>query len=450
MSQSTTSNIDSQISRLDSSNDDDTGKRHGGRGNSIFNGDGVFLKWVKLAPVLLMMAIIGHLAVVTVLISFPHLTQPFIVYLHWVRFPFNVDWGKPEVFGYRADNYTLGGWHILPKGHSPSILDVVGGNNSSDGLIDRSVEENIDDSFLRKLAEADRVFISFHGNLGNRATPGRPGFQKLLSTIGKGNSHVIALDYRGFGDSTFTTPTESGLHQDALAIYSYITKHISSSKVILVGHSLGTGVATFLARNQTISGNPPAGLVLVAGYSSIPDAAMGYPLALPIVWPFLWKDEWREFAKGFVGEKWENMESLRDVTFCPIYIVHGHRDNEIQPWHARANFISAIRGRMLGAPDFTPQKLESVTLPTESQQQNHEMYGGLLSMNQYNVQILGKPKVQERDRVEGRLWRSTVRPVVPGGGEVWLVESRWGGHNNLARLQVFEDSLNAWVDLHRI
>ncbi|KAJ3326842.1 hypothetical protein HDU76_012611 [Blyttiomyces sp. JEL0837] len=208
--------------------------------------------------------------------------------------------------------------------------------------------------------------------------------------------------------------------------------------VILVGHSLGTRVATFLARNETISGNPPAGLVLVAGYSSIPDAAMGYPLALPIVWPFIWRDDWREFAKGFVGEKWENVESLRDVTTS--YTAFATL--------IRANFISAIRGRMLGSPDFTPPNLESVTLPTEAQHQNHDMHGGILSMVNYNIQIIGKPGVQEKDRIEGRLWRSTV--IVPGGGEVWLFESMWGGHNKLAYYQILEDSLNAWVDLHRI
>ena len=52
--------------------------------------------------------------------------------------------------------------------------------------------------------------------------------------------HVIAIDYRGFGDSTPTIPTEQTLALDALAAYNWIVDQgVEKHKIVLVGHSLG-------------------------------------------------------------------------------------------------------------------------------------------------------------------------------------------------------------------
>jgi abhydrolase domain-containing protein 12 len=69
--------------------------------------------------------------------------------------------------------------------------------------------------------------------------------------------NVLAVDYRGFGDSS-GTPSEQGLINDARAVWDYVVQHASEKngeghgeeeekEIILVGQSLGTGVVAGLA-----------------------------------------------------------------------------------------------------------------------------------------------------------------------------------------------------------
>ena len=61
---------------------------------------------------------------------------------------------------------------------------------------------------------------------------------------------MIAFDYRGFGDSSRALPTEETLRIDALSMFNYIvSKGVDPSRIILVGHSLGSGIAADLAYN---------------------------------------------------------------------------------------------------------------------------------------------------------------------------------------------------------
>lgn len=58
---------------------------------------------------------------------------------------------------------------------------------------------------------------------------------------------MLAVDYRGFGDST-GTPSETGLLEDARTIWDYTTIGGKGKEgVILIGQSLGTGVVAGLA-----------------------------------------------------------------------------------------------------------------------------------------------------------------------------------------------------------
>lgn len=59
--------------------------------------------------------------------------------------------------------------------------------------------------------------------------------------------NVIAVDYRGFANST-GTPSEEGLITDARTIWDYVESVSQKSEnIVLVGQSLGTGVVAGLA-----------------------------------------------------------------------------------------------------------------------------------------------------------------------------------------------------------
>jgi fermentation-respiration switch protein FrsA (DUF1100 family) len=118
------------------------------------------------------------------------------------------------------------------------------------------------------------LFIYFHGN--GDTLNWRVGRDRSLIADGSG---LLAVSYRGYEGST-GSPSEDGLHLDAEAAYAFAVDHqIAPDRIVLWGHSLGTGVAVWLASERTIKA-----LVLEAPYTSVADvAAMNFPF-LPVRW----------------------------------------------------------------------------------------------------------------------------------------------------------------------
>jgi len=83
--------------------------------------------------------------------------------------------------------------------------------------------------------------------------------------------HTIYLvNYRGYGKST-GKPDEQGIYADALAVYDHVKK--IHNNISIMGRSLGTGVATYVAVNKEIDK-----LILVTPYDSIENIAKSqYP-----------------------------------------------------------------------------------------------------------------------------------------------------------------------------
>ncbi|MFC1501368.1 alpha/beta hydrolase [Elusimicrobiota bacterium] len=79
------------------------------------------------------------------------------------------------------------------------------------------------------------------------------------------NWSFAAINYRGYGQST-GKPGEKELYSDALAIYDYFSKRadIDTQKIVVLGRSLGSGVAVYLAKNRAVGG-----VMLVSPYGSL-------------------------------------------------------------------------------------------------------------------------------------------------------------------------------------
>ncbi len=113
-----------------------------------------------------------------------------------------------------------------------------------------------------------------------------PGRQKAIIYFG-GNSERIEgnieafqsifprytlylLNYRGFGESD-GKPTEAGLYRDALAIYDHLKAE--HAHISVIGRSLGSGVATWLAASRRVEK-----LILVTPFDSAQELAQkAYP-----------------------------------------------------------------------------------------------------------------------------------------------------------------------------
>ncbi|MBK5105654.1 MAG: alpha/beta hydrolase [Burkholderiales bacterium] len=87
---------------------------------------------------------------------------------------------------------------------------------------------------------------------------------------------LLLVNYRGYGDSE-GKPGEAELFSDALQIYDYAARHALGGRVAVMGRSLGSGVAVYLASRR-----PVAGVILVSPYDSVESVAKGIYPYLPI------------------------------------------------------------------------------------------------------------------------------------------------------------------------
>jgi len=159
------------------------------------------------------------------------------------------------------------------------------------------------------------VVIYFHGNaeiVGWRADRHR-------ATVADGTG-LIAVNFRGYGGST-GTPTEDGLHRDGEAAYAFAAARYAPARIVLWGHSLGTGVAVKLAATH-----PVGKLILEAPYSSTADVAADHYPFVPVPW--LMKDQ-------FHSDQWIGKVHV------PLLIMHGARDNVIDIRFAERLFALA-------------------------------------------------------------------------------------------------------------
>ncbi|MCB1877769.1 MAG: dienelactone hydrolase family protein [Chromatiales bacterium] len=121
-----------------------------------------------------------------------------------------------------------------------------------------------------------RAVLYFGGNaedVGNNADAFRNTLPELT---------IYLSEYRGYGRSE-GKPSEQGLYSDALAWYDHLaTMH---DHVMVIGRSLGSGVASYVAANRE-----PVGLILITPFDSIRDLAKGfyplYPMSVLLRDPF--------------------------------------------------------------------------------------------------------------------------------------------------------------------
>lgn len=158
--------------------------------------------------------------------------------------------------------------------------------------------------------------LLLHGNAGEIAN--RTNRLTAFRDAGYG---VAFLSYRGFGGST-GTPTEAGLLIDANTAYDFLmAQGVTPDHLVVIGESLGTGVAVQLAASR-----PTGAVILEAPYSAAVDiAADQYPW-LPV--HLLMHDQF--VSRAHIG----------DIT-VPLLILHGTADRVIPLASGEALFAAA-------------------------------------------------------------------------------------------------------------
>lgn len=167
---------------------------------------------------------------------------------------------------------------------------------------------------------AAQWLLYFHGNGGNVTSSDRPLFYARWHALGL---NVLAVDYRGYGESGDQQPSETGTYADARAAYEWLrtVRNVPADRIIIYGHSLGTGVATELALQVQA-----AGLILEGAFTSVPDVGQ-------ILYPYL-------PVRLIATQRFANLEKIGRVAM-PKLIMHASDDAEIPYAQGQKLFAAA-------------------------------------------------------------------------------------------------------------
>jgi len=176
-----------------------------------------------------------------------------------------------------------------------------------------------------KAGSAKPTVVYLHGNGGNIA--GRTHRARPIVAKGYG---LLLVEYRGYAENP-GTPTEPGLYADARAGLDFLqSEGVGPGDIVLLGESLGSGVAVQMAAELGRAGTPVAGLILEAPYTSTTDVAAGAYWFLPVRW--------------LLKDRFENLEKIADIA-TPLLIVHGEHDRTIPVALGRRLFAAAPEPR---------------------------------------------------------------------------------------------------------
>ena len=136
-------------------------------------------------------------------------------------------------------------------------------------------------------------------------------------------ANIISFNYRWYGRST-GIPSEKALFSDALLQYDHLVDNmnISPENIIIMGRSLGAGVATYLASERKV-----AKVILVTPYDSIESIAKeSYPL-LPV--SFLLRNKFDSVAYAAIrSNRLLSISAGKDTT-----IPNHHTENLLKYWN---------------------------------------------------------------------------------------------------------------------
>ena len=129
-------------------------------------------------------------------------------------------------------------------------------------------------------AEGSDAVIYFGGNAED-VSMNLPEFSQAFP-----NHAIYLLHYPGYGGSA-GSPTEKGIIAAAFALFDAV--HAKHSDVVVIGRSLGTGVAV-----QVAASRPVSRLVLVTPFDSLGDVAAAHFPFIPVRWLLSDKyDSWK-------------------------------------------------------------------------------------------------------------------------------------------------------------
>ncbi|UKK83453.1 alpha/beta hydrolase [Sphingopyxis sp. BSN-002] len=194
------------------------------------------------------------------------------------------------------------------------------------GSIETRTEDGLRLTALyRPAAPGHRTIVFFHGNGDNLA-----GAAEATRGLAASGSGVLLVEYRGYAGNP-GSPDEAGFYRDGEAAMNWLAgAGVAPSQIVIVGNSIGSGPATEMALRH-----PVAGLILVSGFSSLPDVAGAHVRWLPV--------------RALVSDRFANADKIARV-HGEVLILHGDHDALVSVANARRLHAARPRSTLTIVP----------------------------------------------------------------------------------------------------
>ncbi|KAF8895313.1 Alpha/Beta hydrolase protein [Infundibulicybe gibba] len=347
------------------------------------------------------------------------------LYLNSLKFPFFANFNVPEKYGLAPnrtlnlkiqtpDNETLGAWFILSDPYYQKLPTIP---QSLEGHILPAVQSH-------------PTILFFHGNAATRAFHARIQHYQGFSTRLAAN--VLAIDYRGFADSS-GSPSEAGLVRDARAAWDWLVQHgTKESDILIIGHSLGTGVTSQLAAQLADEGIQSRGIVLLSPFTSIREVLNTYHILglVPLMKPLAMIPYATNLVSWALIHKFDSLKAVPKIKDS-VLIAHAENDWDIPYSHSQVLFNA-----------FLEPVLPDVEVPDNAFSITKAQWSAILDQQAARASKRNTIVISQHLRNFG-----TTEEFEHDGRKVKLVQTLAGGHDYLGVQEGVLDAIGQFYKL---
>lgn len=161
------------------------------------------------------------------------------------------------------------------------------------------------------------TLLVFHGNASSAA-----GTLIWFAPLIARGYRVVAAEYRGYSGNPGRAD-ETGLAADADAFYTEARARAGTGRLIVVGHSLGGGVAFGLARRVRLEA-----LVTIGAFTGLRAMAP-------------------KIARALIGDRYDNLAAV-PLLDEPLFLLHGTADDVVPVAMGNALYHAAVAAKREG------------------------------------------------------------------------------------------------------
>jgi pimeloyl-ACP methyl ester carboxylesterase len=141
------------------------------------------------------------------------------------------------------------------------------------------------------------------------------------------NVYIISFEYPSYGLCTATSPNQQTINNHADRTFHFVhdTLNWPTERIIIFGHSIGSGAACHLASTQQAI----AALILQSPYTAISN---------------LVREKVGVLSFLVNSRSWDNLEAMKQIK-CPVLFIHGLNDTLIPSNHSQILYNACLNDK---------------------------------------------------------------------------------------------------------